>query len=465
MSDIKPWAWVILAASFGSMFFNSSFFAAGVIHIALIERYPNVDVGTIAWLGSLFSCMFALTVFVGSIVINLFNARTCVMLSGLLTLVGFTLSSFVNDIKLLFVTYSLIAGSGQAMSFAGSMVTLAYYFKENTSIATGIATSGCGLCTFVFPPMTQYFIDTYGLSGAFLFLGGLGFQSAVCGALMKPTEYETRPNKLLKCLIACRRKQTKKSLIEKERRKKNLIETNDEKSSRFFNEKFILFTSAPVWLLFISSAAFHMALSTVYLFLPDYFKHLGSSPQESAFILSIAGITGIFSRILLGFLSASVDTSLVYGSTFGIMGLITFFVNFMSSLGSKVTYTALLGFYTGACWTLQYTLLVDILGVKHASTGYGIMMFFSGMGYLLGPPFAEMVAVWFHDYYFAFVFAGVCFMVAASTGLMIRTKNNKILLLSDTEINDDEKDKCLLAPEKHIISDEKWVLKQLITSV
>ncbi|KAK6196126.1 hypothetical protein SNE40_001412 [Patella caerulea] len=532
MSDVTPWAWVVLAASFGSMFFNSAFFAVGVIHIALIEKYPDVDVGTIAWLGSLYSSMFALTVFVGSIVINLFNARTCVMLSGVLTLVGFTLSSFVTDIKLLFFTYSLIAGSGQAMSFAGSMVIIGYYFKGKTGIATGIATSGSGLCTFVFPPLTQYFVDTYGLSGAFLFLGGLGFQSAVCGSLMRPTKFEKRSKSF--SVNICRRQPPKKNPVDKKgdiscydivsnksfslnninqqfRKnhlddktaesgsnkllylssscgqlpkknplensvgmspgyaigssktlflnsskgklpKKDPVDKQDQMSSRFLTEKVILFTSAPTWLLFMSSAAFHMALSTVFLFLPDYFKHLGSSSQESAFILSIAGITGIFSRVLLGFLASTVDTAVVYGSTFGIMGVITFFVKFMNSLGSKIAYTALLGFYTGGSWALQYTLLVTIVGLKNASTGYGIMMFFSGMGYLLGPPFGEMMVVWFNDYYYAFVFAGLCFLVAAGTGLLIRPKINKQHVLSVINIEDSENENFITEPEKQIIT-------------
>ncbi|ESP01707.1 hypothetical protein LOTGIDRAFT_225181 [Lottia gigantea] len=367
MTKVQPWAWVVLTASFSSMFFNSSFFAVGVIHVALLEKYPDVEVSTIAWIGSVFSCMFALSGFLGSFIINISNVRTCVMLSGLLALVGFATSSIVTDHRILFITYGIIAGIGPAMSMAGSLVVIGYYFGPKTSMATGIATSGCALCTFIFPPLTQYCVDTYGLGGAFLILGGLGFQSAVCGALMRPTKYEIRSKKKSKCCTS----------------------TSQPKIfACFLKRNVILFTSPSFWLLLICSFSFHVALSCVYLYLPDYLNHQGSSHQEAAIVLSITGVTGILSRILLGFLASNVDASLVLGSTLGIMGIITFFIKYMKTIGSKITYTTLLGFYTGGSWALQYTLLVEIVGLYQQSTAYGVMMHISGIGYMVGPPFA-----------------------------------------------------------------------------
>ena len=53
----------------------------------------------------------------------------------------------------------------------------------------GIAVSGCGIGTFLFPPMTQFFINQYSWRGAFLLTGGLCMNLCVCGALMRqPTK-------------------------------------------------------------------------------------------------------------------------------------------------------------------------------------------------------------------------------------------------------------------------------------
>ncbi|KAK6196130.1 hypothetical protein SNE40_001416 [Patella caerulea] len=54
--------------------------------------------------------MFALAGWTGSILVSTFNARVCMMLSGLVTLIGFVLNSLVVNMKYLFITHSLIAG-------------------------------------------------------------------------------------------------------------------------------------------------------------------------------------------------------------------------------------------------------------------------------------------------------------------------------------------------------------------
>ncbi|ESO82493.1 hypothetical protein LOTGIDRAFT_134531 [Lottia gigantea] len=350
MEEIKPFAWIVLTASFFSLFFNSSLnYSVGVIHIALLDTYVDEDIQTISWLGSLFSSMFAISGFMGTILINMFNVRVCVMVSGVVTLIGFSLSSIVTDMRYLFITYSLIGGTGQAICYTGSMVTLGYYFKHKASMASGIALCGCGLCTFVFPPISQLFVDRYGLNGAFLLLGALGFQSTVCGALMRPTEFEIVAKRRLLCIML--------------------------KSMQFC-------------LFLISSVAFNMGQSIIYLFLPDYFRHLGSSSMEAAFILSIAGVTGVVARVLLGFLTQLVNSAIVYGGTFGIMGIITYFVKYMTTLPSKLFFTSMFGFYTGACWVLHYTILVETVGIGKLSDAMGIGMVFCGIGYFTGPPLA-----------------------------------------------------------------------------
>ncbi|KAK6196131.1 hypothetical protein SNE40_001417 [Patella caerulea] len=428
MSKIKPWAWVVLAASFLALFFNSSLnYSVGVLHIALLERFPEEEVTTISWLGALFSSMFALAGWTGSILVSTFNARVCVMLSGLVTLIGFVLSSLVVNMKYLFITYSLIAGTGQAMCYSGTLITLGYYFKEKTGMASGIALSGCGLCTFVFPPLSQFLIETYGLDGAFLLLGALGFQASVCGALMRPTEYEIRTNRKLCC----------------NKNSNSVSKPCNNPNKRNWRDKLKFCKSLPFFVFLISSVSFNMAQSTVYLFLPDYFVHLGSSPQEAAFAISLAGITGILSRVLVGFLVTLVDTALVYGSSFGIFGVITVFLKYMTTLGSKLTYTSLFGIYMGGCWTLHYTLLVDIVGLYDVSAALGISMMACGGGYLIGPPIAEMFVLEFGDYYYAFAFTAAFFLLASTTGFAVRAWPKKIDVL-EVEINE-EIQTCMIA--------------------
>ncbi|XP_050415859.1 monocarboxylate transporter 12 isoform X2 [Patella vulgata] len=284
------------------------------------------------------------------------------------------------------------------MALTGSMVVAGYYFKERTGMATGIVTSGSGVSLFVFPHLTQYLIDTYTLQETFLLLGAIGFHSVICGALMRPTQFEIKSNF---CTI---RKDAKRTSAEKMK----------------VSSKFGSLISLPYMLLLISSTALGAALSTVYLFLPHFFKQSGSSPKEIGVSLSFMGVGGFISRILLGFLTNSTDATILLGSTFGIVGIATLFLNNLASVGSRIAYSTIFGLYTGGCWTLQHAILVEIVGLSKLSTGYGINMLLCGIGYLTGPPLLELMVMSFNDEYYVFVCAAVMLFLTSLTGFAIR---------------------------------------------
>ena len=51
------WAWVVMFASFGSfLIIGGNIYGAGIIHIALLERYGQ-DVTKTSWVGALLSSM------------------------------------------------------------------------------------------------------------------------------------------------------------------------------------------------------------------------------------------------------------------------------------------------------------------------------------------------------------------------------------------------------------------------
>ncbi|ESP01706.1 hypothetical protein LOTGIDRAFT_238184 [Lottia gigantea] len=402
MSKTEPWSWVVLVAAFLAMFSNGSLYlSTGVLHLALMERYSEEGENKVAWLGSLFTSMTGLTGLLGSLLINTFNVRICIICSAFLNLIGFAVSGVVTDINILFITYSFIAGIGQALCYTASMVVTGYHFKEKSSMATGIVTSSSGLSLFVFPPLTQLLVDTYGLNGAFLILGAIGFHAAACGAVMRPSEYE---NKSFQC--------GKQSYRSSQMLNSTYKETT--KVSAMYHMKSVRF-----WIFLFSSACFCMALSTVYLYLPMFNSYHGTSKRNSALILSVAGITGTISRVLLGFLASSVDVTIVFSGVFGIIGTITVLLFTMTNFSAQIGYSALLGIYSGGCWSLQHTLLIDIVGITHLSTCYGITLLFSGIGLLIGPPLAELIITHFNNLDYAFIFAGCLFLLASFSGLIL----------------------------------------------
>ncbi|XP_038068176.1 monocarboxylate transporter 13-like [Patiria miniata] len=66
--------------------------------------------------------------------------------------------------------------------------------SKNYALAIGIGSSGYALGTFAFAPFTQLLLDTYGLRGALLILGGLSMHLGVCGALLRSPQIDGRTN-------------------------------------------------------------------------------------------------------------------------------------------------------------------------------------------------------------------------------------------------------------------------------
>lgn len=117
------------------------------------------------------------------------------VIGGVLSAVGFTLSRLVRQIWLLFVTFGFISGIGLSMTFTGAVVAVTYYFDRRRALATGltgktrlllrcssqITVCGTGLGTAVFAPLVDFLLSVFKWNGALLWLGGILGMQVLCG--------------------------------------------------------------------------------------------------------------------------------------------------------------------------------------------------------------------------------------------------------------------------------------------
>ena len=61
---------------------------------------------------------------------------------------------------------------------------------------------------------------------------------------------------------------------------------------------------------------------------------------------------------------------------------------FPDSYGGQITFSAIFGLYTGGQYALVTVLVVHFMEVTLLPTGFGVMVFMLGVGYLSGPPLA-----------------------------------------------------------------------------
>lgn len=91
------------------------------------------------------------------------------------------------------------------------------YFEKKRSFATGIAVCGSGIGTFIFAPLTEALINTYGWRGALLIITAITLNCIIFGALFRPLE-TSRP----------RRKRTTSEVAVEMVEKEKLMAINEE---------------------------------------------------------------------------------------------------------------------------------------------------------------------------------------------------------------------------------------------
>lgn len=183
------WGWVVVFSSMViSMIADGISFSFGLLYIEFLEHFGETKSKT-AWIGSLFMAVPLLSGPVGSALVDRYGCRTMTIIGGIVSGLGFTMSAFVNTIELMYTTFGVIAGLGLGLCYVTAVVSIAYWFDKKRALATGLGACGTGIGTFVYAPMTQYFIEEYGWRGTVLLLAGTFFNMCVCGAVMRDPEW------------------------------------------------------------------------------------------------------------------------------------------------------------------------------------------------------------------------------------------------------------------------------------
>ena len=77
-----------------------------------------------------------------------------------------------------------MSGFGGSLCFAPCLVVVTRWFEKRRTFATGIASSGAGFGSFIFPPLVEFLLFYYGFRGTMLILGAIGLHGVLSGIVM-----------------------------------------------------------------------------------------------------------------------------------------------------------------------------------------------------------------------------------------------------------------------------------------
>ncbi|XP_076664061.1 uncharacterized protein LOC143366675 isoform X2 [Andrena cerasifolii] len=183
------WGWVVVVASLViSMIADGVSFSFGLLYIEFLHEFGASKSKT-AWIGSLFMAVPLLSGPVMSALVDRYGCRSMTIVGGLISGLGFVLSCFSNTIEVMYLTFGVIAGLGLGLCYVTAVVSIAYWFDKKRTLAVGLGACGTGIGTFVYAPMTTFFIEEYGWRGTCLLLAGTFFNMIVCGTVMRDPEW------------------------------------------------------------------------------------------------------------------------------------------------------------------------------------------------------------------------------------------------------------------------------------
>nr|KAG5697679.1 hypothetical protein BaRGS_000564 [Batillaria attramentaria] len=134
--------------------------------------------------------------------------------------------------------------------------------------------------------------------------------------------------------------------------------------------------------------------STVFSYLPSFAESQGTSPFQSATLITAVGFTSTLSRLLAGFVAGdpSVGPELMHAGMLGLCGLFCItFPLYSSNFVGQCVFASGYGLYSGGLASVINILIIRFIGVEHIAIAFGFICFGQGIASLLGPTIAGAI--------------------------------------------------------------------------
>ncbi|XP_060523862.1 monocarboxylate transporter 12 [Cylas formicarius] len=182
------WGWVIVLGSFMcNLIVDGIIFSFGTF-LSSIADDMNISKAHVTLVGSLMSGFYLIAGPFASALANSYGFRLVAILGSLVSASAFGLSYFATSVEFLCITYGVLGGIGFGLIYVPSVIIVGFYFERWRALATGIAVCGSGIGTFMFAPLSEALIVSFGWRCALLIQGTIVLTCLLYGALFRPLQ-------------------------------------------------------------------------------------------------------------------------------------------------------------------------------------------------------------------------------------------------------------------------------------
>ena len=325
------WKWAVLFGAFIALFIGDGWLCTfGLIYSNLLVILDESRAATSYVPTLLFGVPMALSPIVCSAASRV-GCRKLSIFAGIVLFISFVLMSFANSLVTICIITGVLTSIGLKCLFVSAFVTVTYWFEEGSrGLGTGIAVTGSGLGSFVFPHLIDFLLNEYLWRGTFLIFGAICLHVSLSGYLYRPFPQN----------VICNTDAKVGSRSKGEKEYESLDQADDvsgplKKLKEFkqcccdiflggFKDTIKLLKEKEFIFYCLLNCVLYLWLNIPYLYTYDWaYEHLNLSKSQNAWLMSIQGLSMSVGLLFIGFLidlSVLIKPNFLFGSSMIICG-------------------------------------------------------------------------------------------------------------------------------------------------
>lgn len=336
--------------------------------------------------------------------VDRFGPKPVVLAMGVITGFSLVLTSLVQNIWQLYLTYSVLLAAGTGGIYIISMSTASRWFYRKRATAMGILGAGGSLGTVVMAPVSAWLIVAYQWRTAYMLTGILAWCLMIPAALA----LKRSPAEIGSGLDGNPRLTVKPT-------------GGAAKTSGFSVSRAL--KSGSFWYLSLLWFWFSFCLYMVITHIVPKAQDLGLDPMRAAGVLSILTAVSAISRIAGGLVADRMDKRKLLAVLTAVMAMSLVWLAAAAEAWMLYPFAVIFGITFGGGDTSLISVVTDVFGIAKVGTMMGILMISWGLGSALGPFLAGWVFDRTGSYGWAFIMAAVGLVLATFFSMKLKLEN------------------------------------------
>ena len=312
--------------------------------------------------------------------------RLVITLYGLLTGLGFLLTSQISTIWHLYLFYGVIVGIGIGGIFVPLTSTVARWFIARRNTMTGIVVAGVGIGTLVGAPVANQLISTYDWHVSYMIMGSIVLIVVVSAAQFLRRD----PSKMGQVPYG--------------------YHESEEQGQKIVTKGLSLRESActwQFWVVFAMFLSFGFCLYVIIVHIAPHATDLGISAASAANFLATIGAASIVGKVVMGNAGDRIGNKYVYVICFILLSASLFWLMSVTEVWMFYLFAIVFGFAYGGIATSMSPLVATLFGIRSLGLIFGA----TNNGFTIGATIGPFVAGYIFDvtssYRLAFLLSGV----------------------------------------------------------